>query len=107
MSASVNSTASSSSIPDADDVITGQRVLKYTLASMAWGLSLAAAWSCSSVVLGAIVFIIVGIVLALLAMLVELFCFFKVDASRFAAVGSVVNRTAGRVTGLFTRRAAV
>ena len=101
-----NSTASSSSTYTQDDVHTGQRVLKYTLASLSWGLALASAWACSSVVLAIICFIIVGIALALLAMLVELFCFFKVDASRFAAVGSVVNRATSKVTGLFTRKAA-
>lgn len=107
MSASVNSTTSSSSTYTQDDVITGQRVLKYALASFTWGLALASAWACSSVVLAIICFLIVGIILALLAALIELFCFFKVDASRFASVGSVVNRATSRVTSLFTRKAAV
>ena len=107
MQAASNSTASASSTYTQDDVHTGQRVLKYALASLTWGLALASAWACSSVVLAIICFLIVGIVLALLAALVELFCFFKVDATTFASVGSVVNRTSARVSSLFTRKAAV
>lgn len=103
MHASINPSASDTTEAD---VITGHRVLKYALASLTWGLTVAAAWSCSSVVLGAIVFIIVGIVLALIAQLIHFVCYFKVDASTFASVGSVVNRATSKVTGVFTRKAA-
>lgn len=103
MNASINPSASNTT---EDDVHTGHRVLKYALASLSWGLTVAAAWSCSSVVLGIIVFIVVGVVLALLAQLIHFVCFFKVNESTFATVGGAVNRTGARVSSLFTRKAA-
>lgn len=108
MSASVNSTASSSSTTEERDVNAGRRMLKYALSSLAWGLSVAAAWSCSTVVMAVICFIIIGIVLAILAQLVYGYCvWFAVSSESFATVGSVATRTADRISSLFTRKAAV
>lgn len=97
MSDSVHSTASSN-----DNMATGQRVLKYALSSFVWGMALASAWACSSVVLAIIVFIAVALLLELCTMLLAVFF---ITPAMVHTVGDYANRATARVTSLFSRKA--
>lgn len=98
MSDSVHSTASSN-----DNMATGQRVLKYALSSFVWGMALASAWACSSIVLAIIVFIITAVLLELLTMLLAMFF---ITPAMVSTVGDYANRATSKVTSLFTRKVA-
>lgn len=86
-----------------DNMATGQRVLKYALSSFVWGMALASAWACSSIVLAIIVFIAVALLLELCTMLLAMFF---ITPQMVATVGGYANRATSAVTGLFTRKAA-
>ena len=90
-----------------DDLALGNKVIGYALNILAWGTACAVAWSCSTLLMGIVMFIIMSIVMALLCGVLQIFIFLKVDASTIASIGSTLNGVSARVTGLFTRKAAV
>lgn len=89
-----------------DNLSTGHKVIKYALRLLAWGAALSVAFSCSSVILGIIMFIIMSLFMALLSIAAHIFIMFKVEADSIESVGRVLNNTTARVTGLFTRKVA-
>lgn len=87
----------------ADDIITGRRVLSYTIRAVAWFMIFAATWSCSTIVMGIIMFICMTLLVGLLAGLVNVVCYLHISDASFARVGSVLNGFKGK----FARKAAV
>lgn len=86
-----------------DDILLGHRVIGYALNTLAWGCTVAIAWSCSTLLMGIVMFIIMSIVMGLLAALLHIVLLFKMPTTTVEGIG----RAAARVTGLFTRKAAV
>lgn len=86
-----------------DDLVMGHKVIGYALKLFAWGTALAVAWSCSTLLMGIIMFIIVGILMAIIMELIHLVIMFKVPAAPIETVG----RTVGRFARVFTRKTPV
>ena len=89
-----------------DNMSTGHKVVTYVLRSLAWGCTLSAALGASTIIMGVVTAIAVGLLMALAYGATKVFIAFKVDADHIAAIGRVLNNTTARVTGLFTRKAA-
>jgi hypothetical protein len=62
MQASVSSTTSLPCVINERSLITARHLLNSVMASLSWGLGFLAAWACSSIVIGAILFAVVGVV---------------------------------------------
>lgn len=84
-----------------NDLELGNKVISYALNSLAWGVSCAVAWSCSTLLMGIVMFIIMAIVMALLCAAMRFMFRFTVSTDTRESIG----RTAARVTSLFTRKA--
>lgn len=84
----------------------GHKVIGYALNTLAWGVTLAAAWSCSSIMLGIIMFIVMAIIMMLLSTLAHVYLAFKLPTTTVEGIGAFVGGTAARVTSLFTRKVA-
>lgn len=100
MDASSNSTASSTSI-NLDDQARGYTVVYRAIDLLGWGIAIAISWSMSSLILGTIMFIVMGFVMALLAYAAKFMVMLNVEPTRMETVGRVVNP--GRITSLFKR----
>ena len=90
-----------------DDFITGNKVISYALNTLAWGVTCAVAWSCSTVLMGISMFIITAIVMSLLMALLNIVLLFKLPTTTVEGLGRTVGGATARVTSLFTRKAAV
>lgn len=101
MSDSTNSTASSFNAADAER---GYTIVYRAIDLLAFGVTVAAAWSCSSLVLGTIMFLVVGLVMAMLAYAAKLMTMLRVDPTKVETVGRVLNP--GRITSFFSRKEA-
>ena len=99
--------SSSTQYVNHDDLAFGRKIVGYALDCLAWGVALATAWSCSTILMGIIMFIIMSIVMYFLASLVSLAIFFKVPATSVESLGRNVGGAAARVSSLFTRKAPV
>jgi hypothetical protein len=88
-----------------EDFTLGNKVIAYALSALAWGVSVAIAWSCSSLVMSIIMFIISSLVLGLLAGVLHLVLIMKMDVGTIEGIGRNVGGAAARVTNLFTRKA--
>jgi hypothetical protein len=87
-----------------DDLILGNKVISYALNTLAWGVSCAIAWSCSTVLMGIVMFIIMSIVMALLCALLRVILIFKMPVTTVEGLGRTVGGATARVTNLFTRK---
>lgn len=96
----------SDSIYSTADLTLGASIIGYAFNALAVGVTLAVTWSCSSIVMGAIMFFAVGLLMALLTELACVYVMFKLPATSIAGIGSFVGGTAARVTGLFARKVA-
>ena len=92
--------------PSRDDLALGHKVITIALNVLAWGTTMAIAWSCSTLLMGIIMFIIMSIVMGLLMGMLRIFLMFKLPATTVAGIGGFVGGTAARVTSLFTRKVA-
>jgi hypothetical protein len=90
-----------------DDLALGHRVINYALKLLAWGTAAAVAWSCSTLLMGIVMFIIVSIVMLLLTTIIHLAIMFKVPTTTVEGLGRTVGGFAGRMSNLFTRKAPV
>ena len=88
-----------------DNLSTGHKVVSYAIKLLAWGAALSVAFSCSSVIMGIIMFFVMSFFMALLSIAAQVYLAFKGEA--VASIGSVVNNTTARVSSLFTRKASV
>lgn len=86
-----------------DDFNLGAKVIGYATQAFAFGISLAIAWSCSSVMFGILMFIVMSLLLGLLAGLLNLVILFKMPSTSIASVGHTVGGAAAKVTGWFSR----
>lgn len=87
-----------------EDFALGNKVIAYALSALAWGITVAITWSCSSLLMGIIMFIISSLVFGLLAGVLHIFVIMKMDASTIEGIGRNVGGAAARVTNLFTRK---
>ena len=99
----MSATTTSSSAMFSDDFVLGSRVIGYALRALSFGISLAIAWSCSTLMLGIIMFIIMSIVMYLLSMALHVVLLFKLPTE---SIGHTVGGAAARVRGLFDRKVA-
>lgn len=88
------------------DLALGNTIIGYAFDALAVGVTLAITWSCSSIVMGVIMFIITALVMALLCTLASTYVMFKLPDATVAGIGGFVGGTAARITGLFTRKTA-
>lgn len=91
---------------NSSDYALGAKVIDYAVNTLAWGVACAAAWSCSTLLMGIIIFIVMAIVMALLANLLSWLIAFKVPATTIEGLGRTVGGGINRVTDLFNRKAA-
>lgn len=87
-----------------NDFNLGNKVIAYALSALAWGITVAITWSCSSLLMGIIMFIICSLVFGLLAGVLHIFVIMKMDSTTIEAVGRNVGGAAARVTNLFARK---
>ena len=83
----------------------GRKVIGYAINLLAWGTALAVAWSCSTLMLGIIMFIVMSLLMGLLAAVLHIFIALRVPDTSIEAIGAFVGNTSARVTGLFKRSA--
>ncbi len=83
----------------------GDKVVTYALRFFQWGTALAVAFSCSTFVMGLIMFIITALFCWLLSCVVDGLLMLK-GVSRVEALGRFVGGTTGRVSNMFARKAA-
>ena len=102
----MNSTLNTSS-SDEQDLARGLKVIDYTTKLLVWGVSLAVAWSCSTIIMGIIMFIVMAILMTLITAALQLFMLFKVEQSTVASLGHTVGGITSRVSNLFTRKTPV
>ena len=91
---------------DADNFMLGTKVITYALQALGAGLALAIAWSCSTLVMGIVMFIIMSLVMMLLMAIAQGVLMFKLGCENVESLGATVGGAAARVTGMFTRKAA-
>ena len=87
-----------------EDFALGNKVIAYALSALAWGITVAITWSCSSLLMGIIMFIISSLVFGLLAGVLHIFIIMKMDSTTIEGIGRNVGGAAARVTNLFTRK---
>lgn len=93
-----------SSTPNAADLERGDKVITYALRLLSWGVTIAVAWSCSSVIMGIIMFIVMALLMALLSAVAYMFISLNVPTTSIETLGRTVGGVTGRVSGLFTRK---
>jgi len=101
----MNASTSSSAVPSVDDVATGYTVIGYAIDALAAGITLAIAWSCSSVLMGLIMFIVMGLVMYLLSYAAFMLATLKLSTATVGSIGHSVGGLSARITGLFNRKA--
>lgn len=87
-----------------NDFITGSKVIHYALSTLAWGVSCAVAWSCSTILMGIIMFIIMRIVMGLLMTVLNIALLWKLDSTTIESLGRNAGGAAARVTSMFSRK---
>jgi len=98
MSDSLDSTASSSI--DAN-VERGYSIVYRAIDLLGFGIAVACAWSCSSLVLGTIMFLVTGVVMALLAYAAKLMFMLRSNPEHMEKLGRACD--VSRVTNFFKR----
>lgn len=88
-----------------NDLELGNSVISYAIATLQWGVACTAAWSCSTLIMGIVMFIIMSIVMYLLSYAMQLICLLKVSNDTRESIGNRLNGVQARITSLFTRRA--
>lgn len=96
----------SDSVYSTADLTLGATIIGYAFDALAVGVTLAVTWSCSTLVMGTIMFIATGLLMALLCAVAQMYLMFKLPATSIAGLGNFVGGTAARVTGLFSRKVA-
>lgn len=86
--------------PLTDDLALGHKVIGHALQLLTWGVTLAVAWSCSTVLMGIIMFIVMALVMHLLTALLHVLIMFRVPATSVESLG----RNVGRFAKIFTRK---
>lgn len=94
----------SDSIYSTADLTLGASIIGYAFDALAVGVTLAVTWSCSTIMMGTIMLIATGLLMALLCTVAQMYVMFKLPAASIAGLGSFVGGTAARVTGLFSRK---
>ena len=100
---SVSSTSSTSYV-NAEDLAYGSKVITYALNLLAWGVTIAVTWSCSTILMGIVMFIISSIVMGLLCGVLNIFLHLKLDASTIESLGRNTASVTSRVSNLFSRK---
>lgn len=91
---------------NAEHLTLGYKVIDYALKLLAWGTVVAVTWSCSTLLMGIIMFIVVGIIMSLLQALLGMLIMFKVPTTSVETLGRTVGGVTGRVSSLFARKPA-
>ena len=99
-----DSSTSSTQYVDANDLAYGSKVITYALNLLAWGTVIAITWSCSSILMGIIMFIVSSIVMGLLCGVLNIALHIKLDASTIESLGRNTAAVTSRVSGLFSRK---
>ncbi len=81
----------------------GDKVVRYALRLLQWGTALAVAFSCSSFIMGVIMFIITALFMALISIVIDMLLMIK-GATHVETLGRFVGSTTGRVSAMFTRK---
>ena len=100
MNASSNSTASTSST-SLDDQARGYTIVHRAIDILGWGIAIACAWSCSSLIVGTIMLIVMGFFMALIAYAAKLMVMLNVEPTKVETLGRIANPS--RITNLFKR----
>ena len=88
-----------------DDLATGHKVISWALRLIGWGLTIAVTWSCSSFMLGLLVFICMSLLVSILGVIAHMALAYYLSDETVAGLGRTVGGTAARVTGIFSRKA--
>lgn len=80
----------------------GAKVIGYALNCLQWFTVVAITWSCSTLLMGIVVFIAMAMFMALVRFALSLLLAFKLDISVLETVGSAT----ARVASVFTRKVA-
>ena len=83
----------------------GDRVVTYALRLFTWGTALAVAFSCSSFILGLIMFIITALLCALISMVIDMLLMLK-GVDHVESLGRFVGQTTVRIQTMFHREQA-
>ena len=100
---SVSSTSSTSYV-NPTDLAYGSKVITYALNVLAWGVTIAVTWSCSTILMGIVMFIISSIVMGLLCGVLNIALHIKLDSSTIESLGRNTAAVTSRVTNLFSRK---
>lgn len=87
----------------ATDTELGRRIVRYCINSMAWSVTIAAAWSCSSFVAAFVVAAIVGIVMFMLTLLLRIILGMTMDSETIASLGHAVRAPRAYLDGFVGR----
>lgn len=87
-----------------NDFALGNKTISYALSFLAWGTAVAIAWSCSTLLMGIIMFIVMSLVLGLLSTLAHIVLVMKMPAASIEGIGRTVGGAAARITSLFSRK---
>lgn len=99
-----NATVSSSSTTTVDDNVSrGYSIVYRALDLLGFGIAVACAWSCSSLVMGTIMFIVMAVVMALLSYAAKWLVMFSVSPDRMNTIGGMCD--VSRFTNMFKRAA--
>ena len=91
---------------NAESFALGSKLIGYALQALTWGIAAAIAWSCSTLVMGIVMFIITALFMSLLTAVLHVVLLFKLPSTTVEGLGSTVGSAAARVRGLFDRKVA-
>lgn len=92
---------------NAEDFALGSKLISYAMRALTWGIAAAIAWSCSTLVMGIVMFIITALFMSLLTALLHVVLLFKLPTTSIEGIGAFAGRAASRATSLFSRKVAV
>lgn len=98
------SPTSSTPYIDQADLAYGSKCITWAFNALAWGVTLAVTWSCSSILMGIIMFLITSVVMGILAGLINVVVQCKLDSTTVESIGRNVGGAAARITSLFSRK---
>lgn len=99
--ASASNIASDSNATVDSNVARGYKLVYRAIDILGFGIAVACAWSCSSLVMGTIMLLIMGIVMALLAYAAKWFTMLTVSPDRMNSIGGFFDTS--RITNMFKR----
>lgn len=86
------------------DAALGRKIIDYVMVITSQVIAMTLAFCCSSFWLGLLVYIVVGLLLAVLALVACLYFGFFVSDEKFEGLGHMVGNTVNTVTGWFSKQ---